>query len=397
MRRYLILTPLDVPRQTNNREHHLLRHLGPRFDEVVVVYRRKCTERGWRAVLRDALWPSVRIRQRGRVRYVEVNPLFNHRQGLAMDVSGSYDDGTWAAWRHARGRFACCSAFAPWGNAPAWLLKRLGRIEVWCYADRDYEPGFISTPLRRAVAGRLQLALLRRADLRTATGYRLARLLEDRIARKVHVVTNGVDVRRFPNPDRDLRAPILAYTGNVTFWSGLEAVIQGLPDLIGEHPELRLWVIGEGLEGYRRRLEDQAKSLGMWDRVHFFGRVENERVPELLARCHVGLATFQPVSFRALAFPLKVLEYFATGLPVLATSGTETEDLVERHGCGLAVPFESAAVREGARRLLADEGEWRRLSRRAREAAEAYDWARLMEVEYELLTGAARRPAGEGR
>jgi glycosyltransferase involved in cell wall biosynthesis len=127
--------------------------------------------------------------------------------------------------------------------------------------------------------------------------------------------------------------------------------------------------------------------LGVTERIRFFGRVENARVHEILLRCHVGLAVFQPLMFRRFAFPLKVLEYMAAGLPILGTADTETEDLLQRHACGFAVAYDAEQVASGLLRILESPERYADLAARARAASRLYDWPTLMAREYALLMG----------
>ncbi|MDO8681288.1 MAG: hypothetical protein Q7R30_22440, partial [Acidobacteriota bacterium] len=247
MKRYLILSTLDVSRMPNNRDHHLLQHIAPRFDETYVVFRKRCDKQGKLQFLRDAFVPRARVARRGGVSYVEVNPLLNHAQGLAMDVAGTYDVREhergrfnlrqaayrlltslgifkdlssifflfWFAWRKAPGKFDVCTALGPWAGASAFLLKKLGKVRVTVFEDRDYEPGFLSTPLRRRMAVAIEVAALKAADLRVSVGGRLARLRQSQTGMPVATVHNGVAVDNFQAPLRDLSQPILVYTGAV--------------------------------------------------------------------------------------------------------------------------------------------------------------------------------------
>ena len=172
MKRYLLLTPLDVSRQPNNREHHILRHVASRFNGRCVVFRRRSDRNGFWSLLSDLFIPRfIDHNQENGIDYVEVNPLFNHFQGLAMDISGTYEmrpkDGSSNNWRNriyrlisglgvikdlstifflftavifkTRGVFDVCTAMGPHGNAVAFLLKRVGKIRLWVYEDRDFE------------------------------------------------------------------------------------------------------------------------------------------------------------------------------------------------------------------------------------------------------------------
>ena len=53
--------------------------------------------------------------------------------------------------------------------------------------------------------------------------------------------------------------------------------------------------------------------------VHYAGRVPAEEVPSYLAAIDVGLTPYADTPFNEASFPLKTLEYFSAGLPVVST------------------------------------------------------------------------------
>ena len=53
--------------------------------------------------------------------------------------------------------------------------------------------------------------------------------------------------------------------------------------------------------------------------------------------------------------PTKVLEYMARGVPVVSTPTPPAKELLDRHGCGLLVPFgDGAATADAVERLWSD-------------------------------------------
>src|SRR5215216_6566251 len=84
-----------------------------------------------------------------------------------------------------------------------------------------------------------------------------------------------------------------------------------------------------------------------WSRVRYLGRVEHARVPELLARVKVGLIPLHPIPNYVDAYPVKLFEYMAAGLPVIATDVPRWRAVLEAHGCGVCVA-------PGSPRLLAE-------------------------------------------
>ena len=430
MRRYLILTTVDVLARGNNREHQMIAHLAPRFDETWVVFRRRCSRGPLRQIIFDALVPRARLVERNGVKFLEVNPLFNHFEGLARDASGhrefDADQRTvvqslkrllfelisglgvlkdistmfflgYFAWSRCGGRFDIATALGPWGAVAGLCLRRLKYISCLVYEDRDYEPGFIHTKLRRRWAAMLERVAMRRADRIISIGTRLANLRRTQTGCAVELVPTGVDVARFACPERQEPRPILIYTGNMAPWSGLDLILKALPRIRQSIPEIQCLFVGSGLPAYRAHLEQVAEKLGMRDAVRFTGEVPYHRVQSFLAEAGIGLALFQPTELRQYAAPLKVLEYMAAGLPTIAVSPSEAADLVRREDCGLGIAFDGGAFADAVIALLGDADRYLRLAANARLASSKYDWPALMADEYNVLVSAYGQGSNQQR
>jgi glycosyltransferase involved in cell wall biosynthesis len=123
-------------------------------------------------------------------------------------------------------------------------------------------------------------------------------------------------------------------------------------------------------------LRDELERSPGWPRVRYLGRVQHDRVPELLARMKVGVIPLQPIPAYVDAFPVKLFEYMAAGLPVIATDVPRWREVLEAHDCGVCVPHGSPQ-RLGAAitSLLDDDVRARAMGERARRAAEErYSW-----------------------
>ncbi|HVZ02935.1 MAG TPA: glycosyltransferase family 4 protein [Dongiaceae bacterium] len=430
MRRYLVLTTVDVLARANNREHQILAHLAPRFEKTVVVYRRRCPKGSWRQVLADALIPRARRIERDGVTYVEVNPLLNHFEGMAGEAAG-YQDFAGApaarrsllrqwlfvaisglgifkdvstilclaffAWRACSERFDVATALGPWGAVAGLILRTVGCIDCLIYEDRDYEPGFIRTPLRRRWAGWLERFAMRRADEVITIGQRLAQLRHDQTGRRIILVPTGVEISRFACPERDRPQPVLIYTGNIAPWSGLDLVLQAVSHLREVIPAIRCVFVGSGLPQFRKHLEALISTYGLQDAVRLTGQVPYEDVRAYLAQASIGLALFQPNELRRYAAPLKVLEYMAAGLPTIATAESEAADLVTREACGVGVEFSAEAFTNAVLEILQDDESYHHMSIHAQRAAEKYNWSFLMATEYSVIGDAYNRRAAKLR
>jgi len=285
-----------------------------------------------------------------------------------------------------QGPWQVCVGFGPWGGLAALILRRLGMTQLVVYQDRDYEPGLVPYRLRARCTAAVERFCIRRADLVCSVGFLLAEHRRHESGRNVHVIPNGVDwaklsLARNTAPVRD----DLIYVGNVIDWAGLENAIQALPRIRDDFPDVRLRIVGDGLPAYVEGLKALVHTLGLNDCVEFLGQRQPDELPALLASGRIGLANSQPVPFRKYACPLKVMEYMAAGLPVVATRGTEAEAMLEQYGCGLSVNYDPAPFAEAVLRLLSEPDVWELMRSNGIRASEALTWEKLVTQELELI------------
>jgi glycosyltransferase involved in cell wall biosynthesis len=154
---------------------------------------------------------------------------------------------------------------------------------------------------------------------------------------RISVVTNGVSLdssigeRETSEGARLLGkndgSPILVFVGRLVPNKNQAALIDMMPTVLSEHPQARLWLVGEGpSEG---ALRDQIRRLGMEHAVLLAGYVAD--VPSIVARASV----FVTASVSE-GISLAVLEAMAAGVPVVATRCTGNEEVLSE-GAGLLV------------------------------------------------------------
>ena len=196
---------------------------------------------------------------------------------------------------------------------------------------------------------------------------------------RLSVVPNGVDPVRFAGVqghsvrlEHDLgRRFVVVFCGSLQPWHGVEDAVEAMAML---PPSVALLVVGDGPR--RKAIAARAADLGVADRVILAGAVPETDIPVYLAAADTGIAPYTAVE-RFYYSPLKVLEYCAAGLPVVATAQGE---LAHLGGAAVLVPPADPIALAEAVAALAEAGELRReMSRAGRAHAAAHTWAQAAE------------------
>ncbi|MGP5051586.1 glycosyltransferase family 4 protein [Brachybacterium alimentarium] len=165
-------------------------------------------------------------------------------------------------------------------------------------------------------------------------------------------------------------APVtVGFVGTLKPWHGTDLLLRALART---HGDLRLDICGTGPQ--QEELEQLAAELGIADRVLLRGAVAPELVPAVLHGLDIAVAPY-PAGEHYFS-PLKVYEYLAAGLPVVASAiGTIPEVLRDGELGMLVEPGDIDALAAALDTLAADPARRDRLGRAAREAALAeHDW-----------------------
>ena len=204
---------------------------------------------------------------------------------------------------------------------------------------------------------------------------------------RVHAVPNGVSTTRIqPQPEDD--DVTVTFVGTLKPWHGTTVLIDAAARA---REPWRLRIIGDGPE--RGRLEAQAAELGL--DVDFRGAVAPAEMPAHLAGSAIGVAPY-PASVEEgdqYFSPLKVYEYLAAGLPVVASSVGQLPSIISDEGT-LVAPSDPDALAGALDELAADPAARRRMGQRARETAVLrHSWAGVVD-KVEALIACSRGSDG---
>ena len=254
--------------------------------------------------------------------------------------------------------------------------------------------------LRYRTTRAMETWTLRRASAVTAIceGLRLDIVARGIPEQRVTVIPNAVNTETFPliaDPDRDLQRRLglgqgltLGFIGSFYGYEGLDVLLDAVPAIQRFEPGVRVLLVGGGVE--ESRLVEQARRLGIADRVTFAGRVPHADVAKYYSV--VDLLAYPRKSMRLTetVTPLKPLEAMAQGRLLIASDVGGHHELIEDGRTGyLFRPGDPAALADAVRRVLEDRGHWATVRASGRQYVEQVrNWPRSV-ARYEAVYGAA--------
>lgn len=216
-----------------------------------------------------------------------------------------------------------------------------------------------------------------RADVVLASARELVELC-GRFTENVHYVPHGVDHPHFASalepgpvpPDlRRIPEPRVGFFGLIHEWVDLEL----LRRLARETPYSYV-LIGD--------VKADLGGLEELTNVHLLGRRPYADLPGYCRGFHAGIVPFVKSELTRSVNPIKLREYAAAGLPIVATDLPEARECSEITSCASSVAEWKAALAEAVRRG-GDPEERRRQSARAA----SRDWPAVLEEIDDILAG----------
>ena len=127
----------------------------------------------------------------------------------------------------------------------------------------------------------------------------------------------------------------LIFMGHIHEKSGVQLVIDAIPEIIMAVPDFKFKIIGGG--PYINTLLEQASSLNVLNYCSFMGKIDDILIVESeIARSALAIAPYISAldTFTKYADPGKVKTYLGCGVPVLLTDVPWNAEDIQRNACG---------------------------------------------------------------
>ena len=148
---------------------------------------------------------------------------------------------------------------------------------------------------------------------------------------KISIIPNGVDLSLFDITSKKNPRKIV-FAGAMYYHRGLDILLEAIPYIIKKIPDTKFVLLGSGAE--MDKLKKIVLENKLEDSVEFKGWLKREKIPENISDASIGIGPLRLTDVTSRALPIKVLEYMAVSLPIIAQKGTLPEDVLENEKNG---------------------------------------------------------------
>ena len=276
------------------------------------------------------------------VEIIRVPVLFRTDQNAATIPSmlSFFPTSLWAGYKLLKERtFDIIHSMFAIPSAPSGLAlaKKFGTPHVLSILGGDiYDPSKKLSPHKTPLLHHSVKKIIDESDMVVSLSSDIKKraLQYYKVSRPIHIIHLGIPKPVFKKKSRNH----FNFSQNDFLLITVGRLIsrKGLPDLINiiyslNRPNLKLIVVGDGPQ--RPTLEALAKSMGVADRLFFFGHVTDEEKFQLLEISDVYVS-----SSRHEGFGIVFLEAMASGLPIACYDNGGQADFLKNNETGFLIP-----------------------------------------------------------
>ena len=194
--------------------------------------------------------------------------------------------------------------------------------------------------------------------------------------RFIKINCETIDVNNFPvlsefeDFSKKAKQDEICYVGGLSEVRGIYEIIESLNFL----NSLRLNLAGSFNDS---SFEKKTKAQSSWSKVNELGFIDRNGIKEVYSKSKIGLVTLHPVINYVNALPVKMFEYMASGLAVIASDIPLWKEIIEESKCGVCVnPLNPKDIANAVNEMIQNPEALREMGANGRKAiVQKYNWS----------------------
>lgn len=191
--------------------------------------------------------------------------------------------------------------------------------------------------------------------------------------KNMSIVPNGVDLSFFESKDKDPHK--IVFSGVMYHHRGLDVLLDAAPKIVKEIPGVKIVLLGDGPE--MMKLKEIVKLNNLESNVEFKGWIDRKDMPIHLSNSSVGIGPLKKTAVTENALPIKVLEYMASSMPIVAMNGTLPDDVLKNNENGYFVN-NSLDLSEKIIKLLKNPELVEKMGTKSLEMVQKFSWEKIV-------------------
>jgi glycosyltransferase involved in cell wall biosynthesis len=202
-------------------------------------------------------------------------------------------------------------------------------------------------------------------------------------SKNISIIPNGVNLSLFKANKKNPKK--IVFTGAMYYHRGLDILLEAIPNVIKKIPNAKFILFGSGSE--MNKLKEIVIDKKLEDSVEFKGWINRNEIPHNISDASIGIGPLRLTDVTRQALPIKVLEYMASSLPIIAIEGTLPNDVLKNNENGFFIK-DSKELSQKVIELLQNEVLCSKMGEKSKEMVKKFDWeniAKSIIKEYEII------------
>ena len=261
-------------------------------------------------------------------------------------------------------------------NAAVSCGKKIGKPVVIKIDDAVYEKSSGLKSIQRKIEKRFNKKALDGASDILVLNEQIKNTVSDFYKvpfEKISIMPNGVDFSFFGTKNKRERK--IVFAGVMYYHRGLDILLDAVPEIVKILPDTKIVLLGEGPE--MKRLQEITSEKGISRNVELKGWVDRNEISGYLSSSSLAIGPLQLTPTTAKSIPVKVLEYMASSLPIIAKRDSLSDNVLKDGENGYFVD-DAKDVAEKAIKILQDASLVERMGNTSRTMVQKFSWQSLL-------------------